>query len=302
MPNTALVEALQSELERTRQVTGDKVGQIFRSLGSYNDETLTQFIDTVEPIVRAGQQRAVALTDAYLSAETGTAPAGLPLQDIAQAVRNGTPIEEVYRRPFVSTWTALADDMSFQEAVNAGELRAAGIANMDVLLAYTQSMVQAGKSGNIVAYQRVANGACCPFCALLDGTFTGPTEPMPIHNNCNCTAAPIMSKDGVGSLLSPGSVVEDVAIHEHGEYGPVVTGAGDHFTNARQVEQKLTDLERWRRGLDGMDLPADTRSAAEAVYRAKWIDRNPNIAAELADSLSSMPGGDRAAAYTRQRF
>lgn len=302
MANTALTTALQSELERTRQATGEKVGEIFRTLGSYNDETLSQFIDTVEPIVRAGQQRAIALTDAYLSAETGTAPAGLPLQDIAQAVRNGTPMEDVYRRPFVSTWTALADDMSFQEAVNAGELRASGIANMDVLLAYTQSMVQAGKSGNIVAYQRVANGACCPFCALLDGTFTGPTEPMPIHNNCNCTAAPIMSKEDVGSFLTTGSVVDDVAIHEHGEYGPVVTGAGDHFTTQRQVESKLSDLERWRKGLSDMDIPADTKSAAEAVYRAKWIEGNYNIASDLSKSLSELPGGDRAVAYTRQRF
>jgi len=237
-----LTLAYQTELKRTRLMTGSRVQETWNRLGSYNEEDVPRFIAKVEPIVRAGQQRASATTSAYLSRKLNVPAVAVPLDDVVARVRNGAPFAEVYRRPFVEVWGDLHDNQSWSDAVQSGGKRAWSLSTMDILLSFTAAMMVfsavRGAGERVVGYQRVSDPACCEYCAMLDGVVTGPDEPMPIHNNCGCTADPLLRETAAerdSPSAEPGDTVKDAAIEEHGEYGPVITVAGQHFTGPNDL-------------------------------------------------------------------
>jgi len=142
----------------------------------------------------------------------------------------------VYQRPFVTVWTALKNGDDYSDAVDAGQARAESSSSMDVALAMTAAYTLFGfLSEQIVAWVRVADGGCCDYCQTLDGIHTGPTEPQPLHNFCGCTADPITRQSKSDSFIRPGDTLGDVTIHQHGELGPVITKAGDHFTTEAEA-------------------------------------------------------------------
>jgi hypothetical protein len=232
-----LTLAYQAELKKTRLMTGSRVQETWKRLGSYNEDDVPRFLAQVEPIVRAGQQRASSMTSAYLSRKLNVPPVAVPLNEVVARVRNGTPMAEVYRRPFVEVWGDLHDNQSWADAVQSGGKRAFSISGMDVLLAFTAAMVVfsavRGAGERVVGYQRISDPNCCEYCSMLDGVVTGPDEPMPIHNNCGCTADPLLRETAAerdSPPAEPGDTVDKAAIEEHGEYGPVITVAGQRFT------------------------------------------------------------------------
>lgn len=229
----------QQELKRTRQVVADHLERQWRALPDYHDDRVKPFLDSVLPVVKAGQARAVALTSAYMASKTGLkVPLGLPTDElVGSAVRKGVDPSEVYTRPFV-TMRAAIYTIGVAAAIEKGLSRLRSNAEMDIAmsardatLAFGQAFNANGGDSNIVGWVRVADPACCDFCQMLDGVKTGATEPQPLHNNCGCTADPIEGSRSVGDSLAPGDVVEEVAIEEHGELGPVITNKHDDFTS-----------------------------------------------------------------------
>ena len=94
---------------------------------------------------------------------------------------------------------------------------------MDVQLSAraTFDAVQAADSG-IYGYQRVADGSACEFCQRLDGAYVKSASAMALHNGCGCSLEPLTAPHRLAAYLPSG-----VAVHEHGELGPML-GSPDH--------------------------------------------------------------------------
>jgi hypothetical protein len=227
---TLLSTHLQAQA-RLRQIVYTAIAAIWQGLGTYNEADVDRFVAAAVPIVLAGQTQAVALTEAFILRRLGLTPIGLDLADLTgAAVRNGTPPEEVYRRPFVNVWTALGKNVVWEEAVHAGEARATASAEMDVQLSHRASYgaIQQVES-RIKGYRRRANGGACSFCQLVNGAFVKSADAMPLHNRCGCGLDPVMHD--VVVTAHP----EGVAVHEHGELGPLLTDPSDNFTHESEI-------------------------------------------------------------------
>lgn len=261
-----LVQQYQTGLARTRQVTAAAVAQAWDDLGTYYEDSVEPFLDTITPIVWGAQEHAIALTDGFMALRTRRDPFGIGLDDLTDRLRNGVPLTEVYRRPFVTTWTALSKGAGVRDAISAGRARAVGSAEMDVALATRASAHEAmDRDDRVVAYERVPDGGACDFCLLASTQRYHSEDLMPLHNRCGCTVDPILrgdrrgkilDRDLLGDLKAKGvKVYRDgtvrtygdknsavatqpsraMKVEEHGELGPVVVNADDKFTDEHDI-------------------------------------------------------------------
>jgi hypothetical protein len=226
-----LVSAHLQAQARLRQIVFTAIATIWHGLGTYDEADVERFVDAAVPIVLAGQTQAVALTEAFILRRLGLEPIGLDVAELTgAAMRGGVPLEEVYRRPFVNVWTALGKNVPWEAAVHAGEARATASAEMDVQLSHRAAygaMQQA--EPRIKGYRRRANGGACTFCQLVNGAFVKSANAMPLHNRCGCGLDPVMQDVMVTSTP------EGVAVHQHGELGPMLTSPDDHFTHESEI-------------------------------------------------------------------
>jgi hypothetical protein len=180
----------------------------------------------VLPTIAAAQHQSVALTEAYLARALERQPIGVdPAGLIGASVRNGTDPATVYTRPFIVLWAALKDGKPWAEAFRMGQDRAVSAAATDVQLSQraTFDAVQRVDS-RIVGYVRVPDATACGFCERVAGAFVKSGAAMPLHPNCGCTLDPVERDMRITPLP------EGVAVHDHGELGPVLTAPGQHFT------------------------------------------------------------------------
>lgn len=235
--NRALAKAHIDGQERLRRAVAGAMGAAWSGLGSYNEGDVPRFLARAVPLVRAGQRQSVALTEAYLARSVGRGPMGLDPEKLLRQLRNGTPPDEVYRRPFVTVWTALGAGKAWGDAVAEGLDRATSAAATDVQLASRQALRDVGNADEaILGYQRVPDGNACEFCLLIaDQRYT--TDALqPVHNHCGCSVDVILATErgrfsGVYEN-DPIKVGENVTaeVREHGELGPVLVNAEHDFT------------------------------------------------------------------------
>lgn len=226
-----LVQTHIAAQERLRALVAHGVGNAWTRLPAYDEANVPEWLATVLPLVNAAQRQSVSLTEAFLARSLGRGPVGVPPAGLIGAgVRNGAAPAEVYRRPFVTVWTALKAGTGFEDAVAAGLARARSSATMDVQLSSraTYAAVQ-GVDQRIRGYQRVADPGACAFCSLVDGAFVKSADAMPLHNGCGCGLEPLTED------VTPTATPEDVAVHEHGELGPMLAAPGDHFTSEHEL-------------------------------------------------------------------
>lgn len=270
-----LVRALLAgEQQRNRLRTSmlNLIERAWTGLGSWRDADIDRFVRLVGPVVTAGQRQMSMLTVADLVAYeqlvTGVRPAVPAIAPDAMTVAElrGVPVGEVYRRPAVTTWTALSDGASLDDAVGQGLTRALGIASTDLQMAKVRTAQQVvGSNERIVGYTRVLEGTkTCGLCAVASTQRYHRAELMPIHGGCDCSVAPIFGDEDPGQVINqdrldaaheailerfgsfdagardvPGVTrlgtgdplqYRDVLIvHEHGEIGPVLAVRGQHF-------------------------------------------------------------------------
>lgn len=233
-----LTERYQQQLAALRAAVARAVAAAWDGLTDYRDDKVGQFVAQVVPVVEGGQARSVALTDAYLALRTARDPWGLTLAGLD--LRAGTPLTEVYRRPFVSTWTALSRGAAIVDAVSAGRSRASSSAEMDVALATRASAAEAmRRDGRVVGYRRVPSGGACDLCLLASQQQYSVEDLMPLHNRCGCTVEPIIGDSDPGAVMDSALLGQldaaraagtRAAVRQHGELGPVVVNARDAFT------------------------------------------------------------------------
>lgn len=201
-PQTRLEAASVAAQQRLREFTAAAVTRAWENLGGYDDTDVARFLAVAIPLVRAAQRQAVSLTDAYVARALDRRPLGIDPQDILPTIRGGglaTPDardlvapEIVYRRPFVTTWTALADGKPFDTAVREGQHRASSLAATDVLLAMTHTTTEiARRDKTITGWERVPDASACPLCLIASTQRYHREQLMPIHDHCNCGVRPL---------------------------------------------------------------------------------------------------------------
>lgn len=233
----------QAELKRTREAVTSRVSSYWDRLPDFRDNRIPGFLAATLPVVEAGQQRAVALTSAYLSRRLNLPPVGLNVAALTGAnIRNGVEPAVVYRRAFETVWSSI-ESIGYAAAVQKGLARLSATADMDVAISSRNANLafRETKGARIIGWTRISELNCCEYCQSIDGTQTGPTEPLPLHNRCGCTAEPITQQSSFSNtaLIALGAVIGTavgVVIHDHGELGPVITAAGDHFTTEAELD------------------------------------------------------------------
>jgi hypothetical protein len=233
-----LTQAQIAAQQRVRERASQAVARAWTSLQSYDEDDVPVFLAVAVPAVIAAQRLAASLTNAFLARSVGRQPLPLDLARlIGPAIRNGATPAEVYRRPFVTTWTALGNGTQYEDAVAEGLHRATSTAEMDVQLTMRQTLVDVGQRDELIlGYQRVPDPGACDFCRLIAGQRYTIEQLIPVHNHCGCGVDVITAAnrgDFTGNPENDLSVTRDgvtAAVEEHGELGPLLVNGDDHFT------------------------------------------------------------------------
>lgn len=236
---TKVLRPFRAQEDAVRARVVDFVRRTWGSLGDYRDADIDRFVAAVVPVVRAGQVRVGALTDAYLArVETAVLgdpvrPLGIP-RDVVTDVRGVDPAE-VYRRPALELYMKLAAGVAFPAALAAARARAEELALSDLQLAKTHAaQFVLDANDNVSAYERVPDANACELCLGAVGEVYHSSDVMPIHARCGCDVSPIFDGQRGGRQHRPEGVRASV-VHEHGELGPVLANAGDDFTGPDDV-------------------------------------------------------------------
>lgn len=244
--------AIRDRLERFAR-------RAWASLGEYRDADIDRLVELIAPQVLAGQRTMAQLTDAYLSALSGHAAVGIDLAAVTGS--RGVPIDEVYRRPGVTVWTALAAEKTPTVAIAEGLRRLLSLVATDVELAQrVQEQATLGASGQQF-YRRVLTGSeHCAKCVIASTQRYRVGTLKPIHPGCDCDVATIAGDSDPGHVLNEELLEKmhelvdlqfgnndrgariftdaqgreldyrDLMVREHGEYGPTLTWRKDQFT------------------------------------------------------------------------
>ena len=214
------------EAQRRLRVLAERgVTNAWTRLPDYRDRNVDQFLTLVLPLMDAAQRQSILLTDAYLARALERRPMGVDAARVIASLRGDTSPEEVYRRPFVTVWTALSKDTALDQAVAAGLARATSTAAMDVQMAHRGALRAVQDADpRIRGYRRVADAGACAFCSMIDGAFVKSADAMALHNGCGCGLEPIEDEP------RPSPLPEGVAVHEHGELGPMLGDPSHDFT------------------------------------------------------------------------
>lgn len=208
---------------RLRLLIAGRVEKLWRDLGSWDEDDVEPWLTGVLPLIESGQRASVALTEAYLARALERPAVGVNPEDvIGAAVRNGTAPDTVYRRPFVTVWTGLANGALFNDAVASGMARATELARFDVQAAMRATAQAVQDEGGFYGFQRVADGDACEFCSMLDGAYVKSADAMPMHPGCGCGLEPLTEPHRLAAKLPDGT-----AVHQHGELGALL-GSPDH--------------------------------------------------------------------------
>jgi hypothetical protein len=202
----------------------------------------------------------VATVSGLISGENLSAPTlALP------ALRNGADMTDVFSRPAKLFRRLRSEGKTPDAAFRQSMQLASTISQMNMTLAqrgaYQATFARLESRVGITGYRRIvhpelAKTGSCGLCIVASDQVYHSSFLLPIHGNCNCTVLPIIGEIDPGNSLnnltlgdfygaaaafnsSPGlkaSTLDSdlkrvkVAVHEHGEYGPVLTFAGQHFT------------------------------------------------------------------------
>lgn len=237
-----VVRAIEANISASAQVR-DRVltfvATVWDGLTSWRTPDIDRFVAAVLPVVLAGQRQMAALTDAYLAQVAQLvlgqgAPVGVPVDEVTGEALRGVPPEDVYTRPGITIWTALSLGKPLDRAVAEGRHRALTIAATDLQLARTRTAQRVlSRDRRVIGYRRTLTGSeNCPLCELASRNVYRRGDLMPIHARCDCSQAPVYGNADPGADLAAPERPQgiEVAVHEHGEIGPVLTVAGEHFT------------------------------------------------------------------------
>jgi hypothetical protein len=271
----AVIVSYQQQTAQIRQQLEGFIRALWASLGVYRDPQMRDFAKQAAAEVIGAQRHMSAVTSAYLGQQrllaTGSSSVATvnPAKVTGAAVRNGTPMDEVYGRPFHLVWRDLGaakeldtpPDDYVTKAIQHGEDRAVNLALTDVQLAKTHTTASIGaRDAKAKWSRRILEGeSSCGLCIVASTVTYHPGKLLPIHPGCDCGQEYGYTDEVPGSVLndavlaqghaaieerfgkhSPGAraipgqdglMYRDVLIEHHdGEIGPVLAIRNHKFT------------------------------------------------------------------------
>jgi hypothetical protein len=246
---TAVYAAYETRIDAVRAQAAAFVAEVWNGLGSWYDADIERFIAAVLPVMEGAQAATATLVAAELAAveavAMGTAEVVIDLTGLSTTVAlRGVPGVEVWRRPAVETWTRLSHGDPLAGAVETGAARADELAATNLQLAKTHTARAWGEADHrVVGYRRVLKGRSCGRCTAAASQRYHRKNLLPIHTRCDCGVEPIYGDRDPGQVIDvktlPGDEDDtrpgEVAVHHHGEVGPVLTEKGHDFTGPAAV-------------------------------------------------------------------
>jgi hypothetical protein len=163
------------------------------------DGTHAAFVAQATVTVTAIQARAAALAHGYLTAflasELGHPAAPPPTNPAAFAgvARTGRPLAEAFAPTVITVKTALGEGLDPGASLERGQHRARRLAGAEALAAGRGALMDGiSTDERIVGWERATSGGCGACIAAATRTY-GPDEPLPVHDNCQCTAEPVVA-------------------------------------------------------------------------------------------------------------
>jgi len=241
--------------------------RLFLDLGAWREEDARRFAAQAVPLVQGAQRTLATLTAAYVAAQATEAigrpvpPPGIP--DTRVLGLRGVDPAQVYRRPFVELYTALARGKPMTEALDLASSRLSRIAELDMQQTYahaTQAAMQAlPPAVRPSGWRRVLIGPeNCALCVVASTQSYTIETLNPMHPACDCTVAPLFGD--VDHVIEPDQLervhaaVQELTgtvdrgarapdyrqitvamTNEHGELGPMLARPRDRFTTAADL-------------------------------------------------------------------
>ncbi len=201
----ALTQQYGQATVQLRDAVVRTVDATWLGMTGYREGDVGGWLDRLVPLVDGSLAAMVRLTDAYLTTVlTDMLGIPVPLGLIRSSYPRPVPAAEVYRRPFVTTWTSLSNGARVSDAIGAGRARAVELVTTDLQLAKrnaTHGRLAVEK--RVVGYRRVLTGSSsCAMCALAARQRYHKERLMPIHPGCNCGVAPLVGTADPGQNIN----------------------------------------------------------------------------------------------------
>lgn len=221
--------------------------RLFFGLESWRGADADRFVARAVPLVQGSQQSLAALTAAFVAAQAGQAlgrviaPPGVPA-DAATRLRAGVDPETVYARPFATVYNALSQGKTLTEALEAGRVRLAQVAEMDLQQTYAHASRAAMRALPAGArprfWRRVLVGPeNCGLCVIASTQRYTVEDLNPIHPGCDCTVSGIYGPD-------PGQVVEPRLLEQVHDAVEQLTGQADRGARAPDYRHLVVQMTR----------------------------------------------------------
>jgi hypothetical protein len=221
--------------------------------GWYDTAVITVLAERIAARVQAAQRQMAAVTDAYLSRvltllsgrgvpQTGVVPVTGLRAGVSPAAPYGR-VADLYR---FRRSLGVPDVQAVTEAVTRAEVTA----GTDVALAFRAQarkvmLVRSVDGWRRIVHPELSRGGTCGLCIAASDRIYHRGDLMPLHARCVCSLLPVVngidpgrSLDGeaLGKLYEAAGSTKAAdlkrtryTVHEHGELGPVLAKAGDHF-------------------------------------------------------------------------
>lgn len=264
----ATQEAYDRLVAQVRARVTEYLTNSWNGSSSYRDADIDALVRRVVPAVQAGQRTVAQLTNTYLmqvrvAVGRAAAPQRLNMEEVSGSALRGVDMQEEYRRPAVTLYSALAGGESIETARSRGLVRLVGLAMTDLQLAKTHTVASLG----VVTFRRTLSGSeNCALCAIASTQRYYRGDLLPIHPGCDCGIAEVFSDSdpgqivdsetlemvhaeaqrftgasdrgarelGLGKTDSKGRAISDytdlIVTNTHGEYGPTLAWRAQKFT------------------------------------------------------------------------
>lgn len=267
-------DLLERQTQQRSAIHDQALSSAFGSWDSFEhidaESEVDKLLAQLFPVVEAAQVATGHVTASYVTGvvATLTGSSAAPVALAASAVtslRQVSPLI-VYRRPITATLVALAGGATFLAAKKIGRDRLERLVSDDLSMAHREAARRTFLDDDrITGYRRVVRpelGAkTCGLCIAASDNRYSRDDLLPIHTRCSCEVMPIV-RTGAGKVKDPGRVIngQDIeslynssvaatggstsyddllatkfAVHHHGELGPVLRPAGEHFTGPAAI-------------------------------------------------------------------
>ena len=248
----------QLAVQQVREKLESILVRAWGSLGSYRDADIDRLVRAVVPHVQAGQVAVARLTAVYF--RNAGYHAGIDAEWVMSG--RGVPVDDVYRRPATTVYTALSEGKSLDDAIAAGGTRLVSLAMTDLQMAKVRQAQRSLQGAGVDAFRRVLTGKeNCALCVIASTQRYHSKDLLPIHPGCDCSVDTLPKGfDPSQQVIDPdllelthravesktgqsdrGARTPDyrqlIMTREHGEYGPTLTWRADKFTSKADIPE-----------------------------------------------------------------